>query len=92
MKGRKERSMNFASVSRRTLPTGRNGKHKTIVTKVLSDLGRLADGDAIKIPLEQLDFSKAKIRSAINRAAHLSGLTIKTSSDDAFLYVWSERD
>jgi hypothetical protein len=81
---------NFSSVSRATLPTGRNGKHKSIVTKVLSDLETLGVGDALKIPLAQLSFGKAKVRSALNRAGHQSGHTIKTSSDEKFLYVWRE--
>ena len=46
--------------------------------------------DALKIPLAQLASSKAKVRSALNRAGHQSGHTIKTSSDEKFLYVWRE--
>jgi hypothetical protein len=87
---RKNAPPNFSSVSRATLPTGRNGKHKSIVTKVLSDLETLGVGDALKIPLAQLASSKAKVRSALNRAGHQSGHTIKTSSDEKFLYVWRE--
>jgi len=88
MAARKKYAMNFSSVSRTTLSTGRNGKHKTIVTKVLADLDRLKPGDALKIPVAELDFSKAKVRSALNRAARKVGRAVKTSSDDTFLYVW----
>jgi hypothetical protein len=87
---RKNGTANFTSVSRATLPTGRNGKHKSIVGKVLSDLETLGIGDALKIPLAQLSSSKAKVRSALNRAGHKGGRTIRTSSDDTFLYVWRE--
>ncbi len=90
MKSRHKIPLHFASVSRISLPTGRTGKHNDIVTKVLSDLQMLAGGDALKIPLAQLNSSKAKVRSALNRAGHKLGRTIKTSSDETFLYVWAE--
>ena len=86
----KKPAMNFSSVSRTTLHTSRNGKHKTIVTQVLSDVGRLKDGDAIKIPIAQLASSKAKVRSALNRAGRKLGRAIKTSSDETYLYVWMD--
>jgi hypothetical protein len=37
-----------------------------------------------------LDESKAKVRSALNRAVHKSGRSVATASDDEFLYVWNE--
>ncbi len=72
------------------MPQGRNGKHKAIVTKILSDLDQTKDGMAIKVPLDLLEESKAKVRAALNRASHKSGRSVATASDETFLYVWNE--
>ncbi|MCU1285785.1 MAG: hypothetical protein JWO13_2135 [Acidobacteriales bacterium] len=44
---------NFLVVSQVDVPTGRNGKHKAVVTKILSDLENLKPGKAIRIPLSE---------------------------------------
>ena len=72
------------------VPQGRNGKHKTIVTRILSDLDRAGKGTALKIPLEELTESKEKVRSALNRATRKANRTVATASDANFLYVWTE--
>jgi hypothetical protein len=73
------------------VPQGRNGKHKEIVTKILSDLDQIKPGVALKVPLADLAESKEKVRSALNRATHKrGGQTVATASDDEFLYVWNE--
>ncbi|HMD37618.1 MAG TPA: hypothetical protein VKH42_21730 [Vicinamibacterales bacterium] len=72
------------------VPQGRNGKHKAIVTKILSDLDRVPTGSALKVPLDKLDESKEKVRSALNRATRKGGRTVATASDGDFLYVWNE--
>jgi len=82
--------MNFKAMRRQDVPQGRNGKHKQIVTNILSDLDRIESGIALKIPLAQLAESKEKVRSALNRATRKSGRTVATASDDSFLYVWNE--
>jgi DNA helicase TIP49 (TBP-interacting protein) len=82
--------MNFKAMPQADVPQGRNGKHKEIVTKILSDLDQVQKGIAIKVPLQQLAESKEKVRSALNRATRKSGRNIATASDDAFLYVWTE--
>jgi hypothetical protein len=83
--------MNFASMSQKDVPQGRNGKHKEIVTKILSDLDQLGSGVALKVPLAQLAESKEKVRSALNRATRQGGRSVATASDENFLYVWNER-
>ena len=83
--------MNFATVRAVDVPNGRNGKHKAIVTRILSDLDRLGDGAAIKVPLAELADGKARVRSALNRATRKNGRAVATSSDDTFLYIWNER-
>jgi hypothetical protein len=82
--------MNFKSMLQTDVPQGRNGKHKDIVTRILSDLDRLARGKAVKIPLAELPESKEKVRSALNRATRKAGRTVATASDEDFLYVWNE--
>jgi hypothetical protein len=82
--------MNFKTVSQENVPSGRNGKHKQIVSKLLSDLDQLADGIALKVPLAQLSSSKEKIRSALNRATRKAGKTVATATDAEYLYVWNQ--
>ncbi|HEY1658096.1 MAG TPA: hypothetical protein VGG14_07105 [Candidatus Sulfotelmatobacter sp.] len=83
-------AMNFKTMAVPDVPQGRNGKHKQIVSRILSDLDRLAGGQALKIPLAQLAESKEKVRSALNRATTKAHLNVVTASDDNFLYVWNE--
>jgi DNA helicase TIP49 (TBP-interacting protein) len=82
--------MNFAAMPISDVPQGRNGKHKEIVTKILSDLDKVQDSVALKVPLAQLTESKEKVRSALNRATRKDGRRVATASDDTFLYVWNE--
>jgi hypothetical protein len=83
--------MNFKTMPQLDVPQGRNGKHKEIVTKILSDLDQLAEGVALKVPLAELEESKEKVRSALNRAVHKVNRNVVTASDADFLYVWNER-
>ena len=82
--------MNFKSMPQVDVPQGRNGKHKAVVTKILSDLDQVQDGVALKVPLAQLSDSKEKVRSALNRATRKGGRNVATASDGTFLYVWNE--
>jgi hypothetical protein len=82
--------MNFKSMLQADVPQGRNGKHKQIVTKILSDLAQTKSGIALKVPLAELADSKEKVRSALNRATRKQGQHVATASDDIFLYVWTE--
>jgi TusA-related sulfurtransferase len=80
--------MNFKSILQGDVPKGRDGKHKFIVSQLLSDLDQLAVGSALKIPITDLPDSKENIRSALNRATHQRGMEIATSSDAEYFYVW----
>ena len=82
--------MNFQGMRQVDVPQGRHGKHKEIVTKILSDLDQVEKGVALKVPLAQLTDSKEKVRSALNRATRKDGRRVATASDDEFLYVWNE--
>jgi hypothetical protein len=80
--------MRFESVRQLDVPKGRDGKHKLIVTQLLSDIDQLSAGTALKVPLSALPDTKENIRSALNRATHFRGIDVATSSDANFLYVW----
>ena len=84
--------MNFTTMAQLDVPQGRNGKHKKVVTKILSDLDHLPPGSALKVPLAELAESKEKVRSALNRATHKGARSVATASDADFLYVWNEAE
>ena len=83
--------MNFKSLRTADVPRGRRGKHKDLVTRILSDLDQIDRGVAIKVPLDALPQGKANVRSALNRAARQHDRTIVTASDDTYLYIWDEK-
>jgi DNA helicase TIP49 (TBP-interacting protein) len=87
----KATAMNFKAMPQMDVPQGRNGKHKEIVTKILSDLDQVEEGIALKVPLAQMTESKERVRSALNRATRKTGRSVSTASDAAFLYVWNEK-
>jgi hypothetical protein len=80
----------FKTMTQADVPQGRNGKHKGIVSTILDDLSQLKEGAAIKVPLAELDSSKEKVRSALNRATRKAGRKVATATDATFLYVWNE--
>ena len=83
--------MTFKAMSQKDVPHGRNGKHKTIVTKILAELGQIQDGEALKVPIAYLEEGKENVRSALNRATRKSGQNVSTASDETYLYVWIEK-
>ena len=60
------------------------------MSTILKDLDKLKDGVAIKVPLDGLESTKEKVRSALNRATRKAGLKVETASDSNFLYIWNE--
>jgi hypothetical protein len=82
----------FDSIAQVDVPKGRDGKHKKIITLLLEDIVRLKTGSALKIPLAQLPDSKENIRAALSRAAAQKKLSIATSSNSDFLFVWKTDD
>jgi hypothetical protein len=83
--------MNFKTLAVPEVPQGRSGKHKLIVTRILSDLDQVEHGLAIKVPLAELADSKERVRSALNRATRKSNRNVITASDSDFLYIWNEK-
>jgi hypothetical protein len=88
--GPKSPAMRFESMLQSDVPTGRNGKHKEIVTQLLKDIAQLETGSALRVPLAELPDSKENIRSALNRATRERDLQVATSSDEEFLYIWRQ--
>jgi hypothetical protein len=85
----RDKTRKFKVTERANVPTGRNGKHKTITTKILDDLDGLESGKALKIPLSELPDTKANVRSALTRASRKVGKSVGTAADDDYLYVWN---
>jgi hypothetical protein len=79
----------FKTTAKANIPTGRVGKHSSIVTKILDDLVGLKSNEALKIPLSELPNTKVNIRSAIKRGASKYGKNIGTAADENYLYVWN---
>jgi hypothetical protein len=82
--------MNFKTVAQLDVPQGRHGKHKPVVTRILSDLDQIRPGVALKVPLADMVASKEKVRSALNRATRKLGRRVATAADGNFLYIWNE--
>ncbi len=79
----------FNSTARGNVPSGRKGKHHSIVVAILRDLKELEKGQALKIPLSELPDSKVNIRSALNRETRKLKKPVATAADEHFLYIWN---
>jgi replicative superfamily II helicase len=87
--GKAQHPLNFAKRSIASIPTGRKGKHNVIVAKILADLDRLDMETAILVPLDGLNGEKMEnVRSALNRATRQKKISVATSTDDQYFYVW----
>lgn len=82
--------MNFKTMAQIDVPQGRNGKHKQIVTRILSDLDQLREGVALKVPLGELPEGKERVRAALNRATRKANRSVATATDVNYLYVWNQ--
>jgi hypothetical protein len=85
----KRNSNHYASVDRSEVPQGRKGKHRKAVADILADLSNLSAKQAVKIPLSGLNGEKMQnLRSALNRVTREKKISVATSSDENYLYVW----
>lgn len=83
--------LTFSSVEKGDVPHGRKGKHHDLVSEILTDVESLRTGKALKVPKSAFGDSKlTNVRAALTRAAEQKGVTLATSSDDEFFYVWIE--
>lgn len=83
-----KKPMRFESILQGEVPKGREGKHGKIIRQLLNDIEQLPAGSALKIPLAELPDSKENIRAALSRAGRQNNLTLATSSNKDFLFVW----
>ena len=87
--GKDLQPLNFTNRLIASIPHGRKGKHNVIVAKILSDLDRVDMETAILVPLGDLRGEKmANVRSALNRATRQKKISVATSADDRYFYVW----
>jgi hypothetical protein len=87
--GKYRRPLNFANKAIVSIPRGRKGKHNLIVARILEDLERLEIENAILVPLDGLNGEKMEnVRSALNRATRQKNISVATSTDNQYFYVW----
>ena len=87
MAGKPKKSIHYKTLLQADVPKGRNGKHKKIVTYILSELDRLEECSALKIPFGELGDTKENIRSAVNRASRKAKRTVATAADSEHLFL-----
>ena len=79
----------YVSMNRSDVPQGRKGRHRKAVADILADLSKLNPQQAIKVPLSSLNGEKMQnLRSALNRVTREKNISVETSSDEKYLYVW----
>ncbi|MCU1298531.1 MAG: hypothetical protein JWO91_2809 [Acidobacteriaceae bacterium] len=85
---KKPAAYHFPAVPLTAVSANRKGKHRKIVSNILSDLERLDEFSALRINLAEAGVKKADLRSAIHRAAKSRRIPLLTTSDEAHLYVF----
>ena len=85
------RKPTFETMHQVDVPQSRNGKHRKIVTDILTDVELLAPGEAAKVPFKALNDTKENVRAALSRESKKRKLPIATAADAEYLYVWRER-
>jgi hypothetical protein len=88
---RRARSRNeFERIPLSELRQGRHGKHHDLMSDIAAQIAELSDGEAMRIPLEDVDVSLPNLRSAVSRASQARGIPIGTSSDGNNLFIWKK--
>jgi len=87
---RSERQSEFERLPLSELRQGRHGKHHDLMEKIAREIGTLADGEAMRIPLDDLDVSLPNLRSAVTRAMLTRGVRIATFCDGKSLFLWKK--
>ena len=91
--GKAPQPLNFANKLITSIPHGRKGKHNLIVAKIMADLDCLDMETAILVPLDGLNGEKMEnVRSALNRATKQKKISVATSTDDKYFYVWRTKN
>lgn len=80
---------NYGRVPISGLKKSRKGKHHELLAKIMEDLRNAPSKVAVQIPLSSIaSVPVLNLRSAIVRASAKEGITVSTSSDDEYFYVW----
>jgi hypothetical protein len=71
------------------LPGG-HSKHRKIVSEILDDVSELDVYASIKVDLLQVGEKKGELRGALHRAAKKRNMTLSTTSENRYLYVFPQ--
>ncbi len=81
----------FEAVNRNAVPRIRRGKHWDLVERIVHELDRLPEKQALKIPKAALGSVRLpNIRAALSRACSRQQISVATSTDDEYFYVWRQ--
>ena len=80
----------FERVPLSKLRQGRHGKHHDLTSDIADQIVQLPDGEAMRIPLQDVDVTLPNLRSAISRAMQGRGIEIGTFSDGDNLFIWKK--
>lgn len=84
-----KREAKYNTVNVSSVRGHRRGKHHSLVESVILDLEVLPGGQAIKVPLAEINgVTLADLRSAVHRATVAKRLNVETSSDNENFYIW----
>jgi hypothetical protein len=83
-------SPQFERIPVSELRQGRHGKHHDLMDKIAGEIGTLAEGEAMRIPLEDMDVPLANLRSAVTRKMLTRGVKIATFCDGDNLFLWKK--
>ena len=84
--------LNFETMSSTAVPHGRRGKHNSLMMRIFEDLEKVGFGVALKVPLTALRDQKIQnIRAALTREAAKKRLSVSTTVDDDYFYVWRQK-
>ena len=87
-----DKSLNFETIDTVDVPHDRKGKHNTLISRIIDDLQRVKPGVALKIPVSAFGSQKVEnIRAALAREIKKTRLTVGTSIDDDYFYVWRKK-
>jgi hypothetical protein len=87
----KKSALTFDSINKAEVPHTRKGKHHDLVDDILQDVKNLTKGAALKVPKSAFGEAKlTNVRAALSRASERAGMSLATSSDDDFLYIWRD--
>ena len=87
-----DKALNFETIDSAEVPHDRKGKHNALISRIIQDLERVKPGVALKVPVSALGAQKIEnVRAALGREIKKTTLTVGTSIDDDYFYVWRKK-